>query len=76
MDKSSGDTFENPPTIFWDLEANDIDGNPVKFKSLEGKKAFLIVNVASKCGLTHSNYTFLTKLYDQYKYMIFHYILT
>ena len=32
-----------------------------------GKKLYLIVNVASKCGLTKKNYAFLKKIHELYK---------
>eukprot|EP00827_Trimyema_finlayi_P006856 TRINITY_DN860_c0_g1_i8.p3 TRINITY_DN860_c0_g1~~TRINITY_DN860_c0_g1_i8.p3 ORF type:complete len:118 (-),score=31.27 TRINITY_DN860_c0_g1_i8:447-779(-) len=43
------DTFKQPPTSFFSLSENDIDGKLVKFDSLKGKyKALLIVNVATQ----------------------------
>ncbi len=33
----------------------------------KGKKAYLVVNVASQCGLTDKNYAGLQELYDKYK---------
>ncbi|KAH0461126.1 hypothetical protein IEQ34_008701 [Dendrobium chrysotoxum] len=44
----------------------DIDGNDVFLNKFKGK-ILLIVNVASKCGLTTSNYTELSHLYEKYK---------
>ncbi|XP_020596986.1 probable phospholipid hydroperoxide glutathione peroxidase [Phalaenopsis equestris] len=44
----------------------DIDGNDVSLSKFKGK-ILLIVNVASKCGLTTSNYTELSHLYEKYK---------
>jgi glutathione peroxidase len=44
---------------------DDIYGNPFDFSQLKGKKA-LIVNVASKCGLT-PQYTDLQQLYERYE---------
>ncbi|KAL0903508.1 hypothetical protein M5K25_027894 [Dendrobium thyrsiflorum] len=44
----------------------DIDGNDVSLNKFKGK-ILLIVNVASKCGLTTSNYTELSHLYEKYK---------
>ncbi|XP_048227594.1 phospholipid hydroperoxide glutathione peroxidase 1, chloroplastic isoform X1 [Ricinus communis] len=44
----------------------DIDGKDVPLSKFKGK-ALLIVNVASKCGLTSSNYTELSHLYEKYK---------
>ena len=43
----------------------DIDGNEVCLEQYKGK-ALLIVNVASKCGLT-KQYTALEALYEEYK---------
>ena len=57
MDKS-------PESIF-DFTMNDIDGNPVKLEIYKGK-VILLVNVASKCGLT-PQYKGLQKLYSDYK---------
>lgn len=44
---------------------NDIDGNPVNLEQYKGK-VVLIVNVASKCGLT-PQYEELQEIYEQYK---------
>ncbi|KAG2561751.1 hypothetical protein PVAP13_8KG203600, partial [Panicum virgatum] len=43
----------------------DIRGNDVKQSEYAGK--VLIVNVASQCGLTNSNYKELNVLYDKYR---------
>lgn len=50
---------------FHKFEVNDVDGNPVKMYSYKGKK-ILVVNVASKCGLT-PQYSELQELYTKYK---------
>ncbi|KAJ4974649.1 hypothetical protein NE237_007823 [Protea cynaroides] len=49
-----------------DFTVKDAKGNDVDFSTYKGK-VLLIVNVASKCGLTTTNYTELTKLYERYK---------
>jgi glutathione peroxidase len=47
------------------FQVKDINGKTFDFSSLKGKK-ILVVNVASKCGLT-SQYKDLQTLYTQYK---------
>ena len=49
----------------------DIYGNIFDFSQLKGKKV-MIVNTASKCGLTYQ-YEALQKLYSQYKDLNFCY---
>lgn len=49
----------------YDFKVTDIDGKEFDFSSLKGKK-ILVVNVASKCGLT-PQYTKLQELYEKYK---------
>lgn len=49
-----------------DFTVKDIDGKDVALSKFKGK-ALLIVNVASKCGLTSSNYSELTHIYEKYK---------
>ncbi|XP_038982711.1 probable phospholipid hydroperoxide glutathione peroxidase isoform X2 [Phoenix dactylifera] len=44
----------------------DAGGNDVDLSIYKGK-VLLIVNVASQCGLTNSNYTELSTLYERYK---------
>ena len=48
---------------FYDIDLNDINGNPIDLKSYEGKK-IMLVNVASRCGYT-SQYTDLQSLYSR-----------
>ena len=49
----------------YSYKVKDIDGKEFDFSSLKGKK-ILIVNVASKCGLT-PQYEKLQQLYEKYK---------
>ena len=49
----------------YQFKAKTIDGDNFDFTSLKGKK-IMIVNTASKCGLT-SQYKDLQALYEQYK---------
>ncbi len=49
----------------YDFKVKDIDGKDFSFTSLKGKK-ILVVNVASKCGLT-PQYEKLQQLYEKYK---------
>lgn len=54
----------NKISSFYDLSANDIDGNHVLFEDLRGK-IVLIVNVASQCGYTEQHYKELVELYSE-----------
>ncbi|GAB4854639.1 Glutathione peroxidase 7 [Ancistrocladus abbreviatus] len=49
-----------------DYTVKDVDGKDVSLSKFKGK-VLLIVNVASRCGLTSSNYTELSHLYEKYK---------
>ena len=55
---------KDPMTSFFDIEINTISGDTIKMESYKGKK-ILIVNVASKCGLT-PQYEQLESLYKKY----------
>ena len=50
----------------YDFTMKKIDGKETPLKKFEGKVA-LVVNVASKCGLTDGNYKGLEALYEKYK---------
>jgi glutathione peroxidase len=53
---------------FFDLTAVDIDGKTVKFSDYKDKKkAFIVTNVASRCGHTKRHYTEYQELYEKYK---------
>ncbi|XP_022845477.1 probable glutathione peroxidase 2 isoform X2 [Olea europaea var. sylvestris] len=57
---------EQAPKSIYDFTVKDIHGDDVPLSSYEGK-VLLIVNVASKCGLTQSNYKELNILYEKYR---------
>ncbi|KAK1307538.1 hypothetical protein QJS10_CPA09g01672 [Acorus calamus] len=57
---------ENAPQSVHFFTVKDAKGDDVDLSKYKGK-VLLIVNVASKCGLTKTNYTELTELYDKYK---------
>ncbi|XP_029672585.1 probable phospholipid hydroperoxide glutathione peroxidase isoform X1 [Formica exsecta] len=52
-------------TSIYDFTVNSIKGEEVPLSKYRGHVC-LIVNVASKCGLTASNYKELNELYDEY----------
>ncbi|KAK3032821.1 hypothetical protein RJ639_035427 [Escallonia herrerae] len=56
---------ESPKSVH-NFTVKDIRGNDVPLSNYNGK-VLLIVNVASKCGLTQSNYKELNVLYQKYK---------
>lgn len=49
-----------------DFTVKDIDEKEVPLSKYKGK-VLLVVNVASKCGLTTGNYTELSNIYEKYK---------
>ncbi|XP_076885469.1 putative glutathione peroxidase 2 [Bidens hawaiensis] len=63
---SNNNMAEQTPKSVHDFTVKDIRGNEVSLSSYKGK-VLLIVNVASKCGLTESNYKELNILYQKYK---------
>ena len=54
----------DPKTSFYDIKAKLISGEKISMEEYKGKK-ILVVNVASKCGLTNQ-YIELEKLYNTY----------
>lgn len=50
----------------YDFTVKDIDRKEVPLSKYKGK-VLLIVNVASQCGLTSSNYSELSQIYNKYK---------
>uniref|UniRef100_A0A0R3RL78 Glutathione peroxidase n=1 Tax=Elaeophora elaphi TaxID=1147741 RepID=A0A0R3RL78_9BILA len=53
-------------TTIYDFTVKDADGKDVSLGKYRGKPV-VIVNVASQCGLTNSNYTELKELVEHYK---------
>ncbi|KHJ82967.1 glutathione peroxidase, partial [Oesophagostomum dentatum] len=49
----------------YQFNVKDADGNDVSLEKYKGK-VVVIVNVASQCGFTNSNYTQLKELLDKY----------
>lgn len=60
--------MENRKTLH-DFTVKDIEGNDFNLANLKGKKV-LVVNLASKCGLT-PQYELLQELYDKFKHLNF-----
>uniref|UniRef100_A0A914IA19 Glutathione peroxidase n=1 Tax=Globodera rostochiensis TaxID=31243 RepID=A0A914IA19_GLORO len=60
---SSSSTTSDSKKSIYDFSAKDIDGLDTSFEKYRGK-VLLVVNVASQCGFTDSNYTQLKQLLD------------
>ncbi|GLJ42246.1 hypothetical protein SUGI_0874400 [Cryptomeria japonica] len=60
-----GNSSEGTTSVH-DFTVKDIRGNDVDLSIYKGK-VLLIVNVASQCGLTNSNYKEMNELYAKYK---------
>jgi glutathione peroxidase len=56
---------ETVPKSFYDFTVKDINGNDVKLDRYQGDVC-MVVNVASKCGLTKTQYAGLEELYQRY----------
>ncbi|XP_020719829.1 probable phospholipid hydroperoxide glutathione peroxidase isoform X2 [Bombus terrestris] len=61
---SGNDNYKEAKSIY-DFTAKSIKGEEVPLSNYKGHVC-LIVNVASKCGLTATNYKQLNELYDEY----------
>ena len=57
-------TTTNARESIYDIEINDISGNPIDLKQFRGKH-ILFVNVASECGFT-PQYAGLEELHQQF----------
>eukprot|EP00252_Welwitschia_mirabilis_P023202 TRINITY_DN6514_c0_g1_i1.p1 TRINITY_DN6514_c0_g1~~TRINITY_DN6514_c0_g1_i1.p1 ORF type:complete len:234 (-),score=29.11 TRINITY_DN6514_c0_g1_i1:278-979(-) len=60
------DGVAQAPSSVYDFTVKDIKGKDVKLDAFKGK-VLLILNVASQCGFTNSNYTELNVLYGRYR---------
>jgi glutathione peroxidase len=64
-EKQVSDATSTPNKTIYDFKVTDISGETFDFSTLKGKK-IMIVNTASKCGLT-PQYEQLEEVYKQYK---------
>lgn len=62
---TNGFKWEDAKNLY-EFTVKDIDGNEVSMSKYEGKPT-LVVNVASNCGFTKSNYNQLNELYSKYE---------
>jgi hypothetical protein len=60
------DSVDKEKKTIFDFNVDSI-AEKVDLSQYRGKKAYLIVNVASNCGLTDINYLELQELYEKYK---------
>ena len=68
MGNAFGGKFEPPTKSIFDFEVAPITGgDPVSLSNYKGKKAYLVVNVASKWGLTAQNYAEMKEIYSEYR---------
>lgn len=64
-DENVSNVTSTPSKTIYDFKVTDINGKTFDFSTLKGKK-IMIVNTASKCGLT-PQYEQLEEVYKQYK---------
>jgi glutathione peroxidase len=64
-EKNVSNVTSTPSKTIYDFKVTDINGKTFDFSTLKGKK-IMIVNTASKCGLT-PQYEQLEEVYKQYK---------
>ena len=69
VSKKGKDKLISEHTSLLQCIAKDIDGNqaPSLADVVCGKKCLLVVNVASKWGLTDKNYTQMVRIYKEYR---------
>lgn len=65
--KPECETIQTAPDSFYDLKCKDIDGNWVLLSKFKDAKAILVVNVASLCTYTDSNYKQLDQIREEFK---------
>ena len=51
----------------FDFSLRDAEGATLELQKYESAKVVIVVNVASNCGYTYTNYRELQKLYEQYQ---------
>lgn len=61
------DHFKDKTIFDFKVNALTNEANEVSLSEYKGKKAYLVVNVASKCGLTERNYSELQDIYEKYR---------
>lgn len=55
-------------TSIFNFTVDSIDSTvPISLSEFQGKKVYLVVNVASQCGLTNTNYIQLQNIYDKFR---------
>lgn len=65
--KNKKENIASSATNFFELSAKSIDFENVDMSRYKEKKCIIVVNVATKWGLTKENYTQLTRLHNEYK---------